>query len=74
MLSPSTARIDGSAKLNRSADAGIPQYWIVDTDIPFVTVHDPVDGSSVATVTAHGSDVLEVSHPLGERVSPSALV
>lgn len=42
-------------------------------NIPSVTVHDPVDGSSVATVTAHGPDVFAVSHPLGVRVSPSAL-
>lgn len=74
ILSPSTARIDRTAKLSRYADAGIPQYWIVDPDVPAITVHDLADGSYGVTATARGSDVITVNDPLAVTVSPSSLV
>lgn len=73
ILSPSTARIDRTAKLTRYADAGIPQYWIVDTEVPAITVFDLVDGTYRVTETALGSDDLAVTDPLAVTVNPSSL-
>lgn len=74
ILSPSTARIDRTAKLTRYADAGIPQYWIVDTEVPAITVFDLLDGTYRVTATALGSDDLAVTDPLAVTVSPSSMV
>ena len=74
ILSPSTARVDRTAKLTRYADAGIPQYWLVDTEVPAITVHDLVDGGYQVAATARGSENIVVDAPLAVTVSPSALV
>jgi Uma2 family endonuclease len=77
IASPSTARIDRTAKFDRYAQGGITQYWIVDPGrsgrAPTVTVFDlgldgyrqagRAEGDQALTVTipAHGSDPTTVT-------------
>jgi Uma2 family endonuclease len=75
VLSPSTSRYDRVMKASRYAEAGIPQYWIVDPARPSVEVFD-LDEHGVYQLTARadGDDVVTVSAPLPVTVSPAALV
>lgn len=50
------------------------QYWIVDTEVPAITVFDLLEGTYRVTATAFGSDDLAVTDPLAVTVSPSSLV
>ena len=43
VLSPSTARHDRFAKRRRYQEAGVPEYWIVDSDRQVVEVWHPAD-------------------------------
>ena len=75
VLSPSSRRYDRLLKFARYAEAGIPQYWIVDPNQPSVEVYDlAATGTYVLTGSADGDTVLAVDEPLTVRVTPSALV
>jgi Uma2 family endonuclease len=43
VLSPSTAKVDRTAKRRRFQRAGIPEYWIVDTDARVIERWRPED-------------------------------
>lgn len=77
VLSPSTARIDRTLKFSAYADAGVPQYWIVDPGAaetpPTVEVYDLTDGTYVLQGTASGDDELSVTGPVPVTVTPSSL-
>ncbi len=45
VLSPSTLRLDRQHKLDLYARAGIPEYWIVDTDSRVVEVYQLAEGA-----------------------------
>jgi Uma2 family endonuclease len=78
ILSPSTARIDRTLKFSAYADAGVPQYWIVDPGTadtqPTVEVYDLVDGAYFMQGKASGDDELSVTGPVPVRVTPATLV
>ena len=75
VLSPSSRRYDRLLKFGRYAEAGIPQYWIVDPDRPSVEVYDLDDqGADRLTASAAGDAQVEVVAPLNVTVTPSALV
>ena len=75
VLSPSSRRYDRLLKFGRYAEAGIPQYWIVDPDRPSVEVYDLDDqGAYRLTASAEGDAQVEVVAPLNVTVTPSALV
>ncbi|HEY5881142.1 MAG TPA: Uma2 family endonuclease [Nakamurella sp.] len=79
VLSPSSRRYDRLLKFGRYAEAGIPQYWIVDPGRPSVEVYDLVDrgddqGVYRLTGSAEGDAHLTIAAPLAVTVTPSALV
>lgn len=75
VLSPSTSRYDRVLKFSRYAEAGIPQYWIVDPRTPSVEVFDlDADGNYQLTARAEGDESVMVATPLAVTVSPVALV
>jgi len=49
VLSPSTRHIDLVDKPAEYAEFGVAQYWIVDLDVPSITVQQNVDGNWVTT-------------------------
>jgi Uma2 family endonuclease len=75
VLSPSTSRYDRVLKSSRYAEAGLPQYWIVDPHQPSIEVYDlDVDGTYQLTARAEGEESVTVAAPLSVTVSPVALV
>lgn len=79
VLSPSSRRYDRLLKFGRYAEAGIPQYWIVDpgspTAEPAVEVYDlDAAGSYQLTGSATGDAALTVTAPLAVTVTPHSLV
>jgi Uma2 family endonuclease len=63
-VADSSMRVDTTIKSALYADAGVPEYWVVDVNARRILVHrDPADGG-YATRSAHGS---------GEQVRPAAL-
>jgi Uma2 family endonuclease len=75
VLSPSSRRYDRLLKLGRYAEAGIPQYWIVDPDRPSVEVYDLDDtGAYRLTGSAEGNATLTVAGPRAVAITPSTLV
>jgi hypothetical protein len=68
--SPSTARIDRTAKRDRYAQGGIAQYWIVDpgigrTGVASVTVDDLEPDGYREVAHAKGDDEIVVTLPVG---------
>ncbi len=45
------------------AEAGVPQYWILDPDEPRLTVLTLTDGAYVETATIAGREELRVTEP-----------
>ena len=75
VLSPSTSRYDRVLKFSRYAEAGIPQYWMVDPQKPSVEVFDlDGDGNYLPTARAEGDEPVTVAAPLSVTVAPTALV
>jgi Uma2 family endonuclease len=74
VLSPSTGRVDLLLKPDRLAVAGCPSYWVVDPDVPAVTVLELQDGTYVEVGRATGDDVLEVWRPFPVHIRPGSLV
>jgi Uma2 family endonuclease len=62
-------------KFSRYAEAGIPQYWIVDPRTPSIEVFDlDADGNYQLAARAEGDGSVTVAAPLSVTVSPVALV
>lgn len=62
-LSPSNSRRDLLGKRLLYAEAGVPQYWILDPDEPRLTVLRLVDGAYVQTAAIAGREELHVTEP-----------
>lgn len=73
VLSPSTRRVDLLLKRDRLQEAGVPSYWLVDPDLPAVTVLELRDGVYVEAVAGAGEDLLTVSAPWPMTFTPVSL-
>lgn len=80
IVSPSSVTADRVVKSDAYAEAGVPQYWIVepgaadDGSDAVVEVYDLVDGAYVEQGRARGSEALDVEGPIAVRVVPAELV
>ncbi len=72
--SPSTQRIDlGTKRLTYEA-AGVPAYWLVDPEVPSLTVLDLEDGRYVEHATVTGDERYEGEFPFPVTVVPAELI
>ena len=75
VLSASSRRYDRLLKFDRYADAGIPQYRIVDPQRPSVEVYDLVDqGEYRLAASGSGDESVTVAGPLAVTLRPVDLV
>lgn len=81
VLSPSTARIDRTAKMSRYFDGGVGQYWLVDprdpqdaTRPPAVEVFDRGEDGFRLQVRATGDDEVTVTGIATVTLRPADLV
>ncbi len=74
VLSPSTRRIDLLLKRDRFAAAGVPSYWIIDPDVPSVTVLELHDGAYRAVQMRRGDEPVHVTMPFPLDFRPSDLL
>ncbi|GAC1327919.1 MAG: Uma2 family endonuclease [Mycobacteriales bacterium] len=74
VLSPSTRATDLTLKRHVFEQAGVPFYWLLDTEAPSLTVLELVDGCYVQMATASGTDPLVIERPFPVTVAPADLV
>jgi Uma2 family endonuclease len=75
VLSPSSRRYDRLLKFGRYAEAGIPQYWIVDPARPSVEVYDlDEQGEYRLVASGSGDESVTVAGPLAVTLRPVDLV
>ncbi|MBA3252004.1 MAG: Uma2 family endonuclease [Geodermatophilaceae bacterium] len=74
VLSLSTRRRDLSLKKQVYADAGIPSYWVVDTEQPSVAGYELLDGAYVLAALISGDESFDTTMPFPIRLVPSSLV
>lgn len=71
MLSPSTRRIDLLLKRDRLARAGVASYWLVDPEVPSVTVLElDAQGDYQEVAVAVGRELLRVERPFPLELRP----
>ncbi len=73
VLSPSSRSVDLVLKRALYEQAGVSSYWVVDPEVPSISVWDFAGGSYGAPRTFTGDDVLTVDLPYPLSVVPSAL-
>ena len=74
VLSPSTRRIDlGSKRLAYEA-AGVPAYWLVDPEVPSLTVLELDAGLYVERATVTGDEAFSATFPFAVTVVPARLL
>ncbi len=78
ILSPSSRTLDRVTKFHVYAEAGVPQYWIVDpgsdTSEPSVEVYDLADGEYRLQAKAQGAQHISVTGPVTVTVIPADLI
>ena len=74
ILSPGTAQLDRGRKRDVYAEAGIHHYWIVDPDVPALTVYELTDDTYAETAHANGDQALIVEQPVDLRLTPTDLL
>ena len=74
MLSPSTRRFDLLLKRDRFQQAGIPSHWLVDPDVPSVTVLELRDGSYEQVAHGSGQEVVAVAAPYAMTFTAAGLL
>lgn len=74
VLSPSTRRIDLATKRMAYADAGVAAYWLVDPDVPSLTVLELEAGQYTEIATVVGNEAWESQAPIHAIITPSRLV
>jgi len=74
VLSPSTRRIDLLLKRDRLQSAGLPSYWLVDPDVPSLTVLELMDGAYREVARAEGSESCSVDLPFPMIIVPAELL
>jgi len=74
VLSPSTRRIDLATKRMAYAEAGVVSYWLVDPDVPSLTVLELEAGGDAEVATVVGDEAWESQIPVRATIVPSDLV
>jgi len=74
VLSPSTRRIDRTAKRLAYEEAGVPAYWLVDPDVPSITVLELVDGRYEEVAVVAGEESYTASTPFPVEIIPARLL
>lgn len=74
VLSPSTHHIDQGAKRLAYEAAGVPAYWLVDPDVPSLTVLELEDGRYVERATVAGDEPFHATVPFPVTVVPAGLL
>ena len=74
MLSPSTRATDLTLKRHVFEQAGVPSYWLLDTEVPSLAVLELVDGAYIQIATASGADRLVIERPFPLTVVPADLM
>ncbi len=69
VLSPSTRRVDLLLKRDRLQEAGVPSYWLVDPDVPGITVLELRGGAYEQVAAGSGEGSVEVSLPIELRLA-----
>jgi len=73
VASPSTRLVDRGTKRLAFEAAGVPVYWIIDPDVPSLTVFRLQDGRYVEEARVEGDEVYEATEPFPVRVIPNQL-
>ncbi len=74
VLSPSTHRVDRTAKRSAYEEAGVPAYWLVDPDVPAVTVLELVDARYEQVAVVAGEESYTASTPFPVEITPARLL
>jgi Uma2 family endonuclease len=74
VLSPSTRATDLTLKRHVFEQAGVPAYWLLDPEVPSLTVLDLQRGTYVQTGRATGHQPLVVQQPFAVTLVPAELV
>lgn len=74
VLSPSTRLIDLGTKRLAYEAAGVPAYWLVDPDVPSLTVLHLEHGRYVEHVVVTGDEAYIATVPFSVTVVPSVLL
>ena len=75
VLSPGTRAVDLTLKRHVYEESGVPSYWLVDAEVPSVTVLEiGPDDHYVERATARGDEPLTVDLPFPVTVVPSHLL
>jgi Uma2 family endonuclease len=74
VLSPSTRRIDLGTKRLAYEAAGVPAYWLVDPDVPSLTVLELDAGRYVERATVTGDEAFHATVPFAVTVVPTRLL
>jgi Uma2 family endonuclease len=72
--SPSTAGRDAVLKRREYARLGMPSYWMLDVDVPSLTVLELVDGDYVQTAYGEDEQPVMVNRPFPVTVVPARLL
>lgn len=72
--SPSTRRVDLLLKRSAFESAGVPDYWLVDPDVPSLTHLALVDGIYVEAARVIGNEAFHATRPFEVTVVPADLV
>jgi Uma2 family endonuclease len=74
VLSPSTRSIDLGTKRLAYEAAGVPAYWLVDPEVPSLTVLELDAGRYVERATVTGDDAFHADFPFAVTVIPARLL
>lgn len=73
VLSPTNRATDLVTKRAEYAAAGIPSYWVVDPEVPSLTVLQLEGSAYVEVAVVRGTQPYVASHPFPVTVTPTAL-
>jgi Uma2 family endonuclease len=74
VASPSTALYDRNLKRALYERAGVPAYWLLEPDVPRLTVLEREGGVLVERATLSGAESADLTLPFPVTVSPASLV
>ena len=74
VFSPSTRGRDQVLKRSAYERAGVPSYWLLDPEVPSLTVLELVDGSYVEVAHVEGDHPWTAERPFPVTIVPAALV